>query len=342
MAAVGEGETEGTGMRSSEVGGTQAGTEPPAVSAQAAYRDTIRRQTWSRARRMRPLYFILLFSLVPLVLFHYVPIYGLAIAFKDFRVSDGILRSPWNDFKHFRWLFTDPFFLRVLFNTVYLSVLRLVFAFPAPILLALLLNEMRSQTYKKVIQSISYLPHFISWVILGGIIMEVLSPQRGIVAYIATLLGRKPVNLLTQASTFRGLLVVTGIWQGVGWGSIIFLAALSSIDPGLYESASIDGANRLQKALFITLPSLVPVITILAILRVGRILDESFSQIYNLYNPLVYSVADVFDTYIYRSGIMEARYDYGAALGLFRNVVGALLLVGVNYVVKRFSEYALW
>lgn len=316
--------------------------ESATAAIEDAYRDTIRKQAISRARRMYPLYLLLLFSFVPLVVFHYAPLYGILIAFKDFRVPEGILGSPWNNFKHFRWLFTDPFFLRVLWNTFYLSILRMVFAFPAPILLALLLNEVRSPTYKKVIQSVSYLPHFISWVILGGIIIEILSPQRGILAYVFTLLGRKPPNLLTQASTFRGLLVVTGIWQGAGWSSIVYLAALSSIDPGLYESASIDGANRFQKAVSITLPSLVPVISILAILAVGHILDDSFNQIFNLYNPLVYEVADVFGTYIYRSGIMEARYDYAAALGLFRNVVGAVLLVGVNMLGKRFTEYVLW
>ena len=309
---------------------------------QREYRRILRKQTISRAIRMRPFYLLLALSLVLLIVFKYLPIYGLIIAFKDYNFKAGILGSSWNNFKHFKWLFRDPFFFRVFFNTFYLSVLRLIFSFPTPIILTLLLNEVRSTIYKKTIQTISYLPHFISWVILAGILTEVLSPQRGVVAYIYTLLGLEPVHWLTNKSTFRGLLIVTGIWHGAGWGSIVYLAALSSVDPGLYESASIDGASRRQKALHISLPSLVPVITILLLLQIGHILDESFNQIFNLYNPLVYEVSDIFETYIYRSGIQQGRFDYTAAVGLFKNVVGVAILVMANSVVKRLSEYALW
>ena len=306
------------------------------------YRRILKKQTLARAIRMRSFYMLLLMAFVLLVVFKYVPIYGLIIAFKNFNFSDGMLRSPWNQFKHFKWLFRDPFFFRVFFNTFWLSVLRIVFGFPCPIILALLLNEVKNSFYKKTVQTISYLPHFISWVILAGILTEILSPQRGIVGFIYTRLGLEPVNWLANKPTFRGLLVATGIWQGIGWGSIIYLAALSSVDPGLYESASIDGANRLHKALYITLPSLVPVMTILLLLQIGHILDESFAQIFNLYNPLVYEVADIFETYIYRSGIEQARYDYSTAVGLFKNVVGVFVLVVANSVIKRFSEYAIW
>ena len=308
----------------------------------AAHRRVLRRQTIARAIRMRPIYLLLLLSMSLLVVFKYGPIYGLIIAFKDYNFYDGALGSPWNDFAHFRRLFKDPFFLRVFFNTFWLSVLRLVFGFPCPIILALLLNEVRVPLYRRVVQTISYLPHFISWVILAGILTEILSPQRGIIAYFYTLLGMEPVHWLTNKATFRGLLVVTGIWQGIGWSSIVYLAALSSIDPGLYESASIDGANRWQKTLRITLPSLIPVMTILFLIQIGHILDESFAQIFNLYNPLVYSVADVFDTYIYRSGIEEAQFDYSAAVGLFKNVAGVIILVAANSIIKRFSEYHIW
>lgn len=306
------------------------------------YRQVLKQQTWSRAVRMRAFYVLVLLSMTLIVVFKYLPIYGLAIAFKDFNVIDGIMRSPWNNFKHFKWLTRDPFFTRVFFNTFWLSVLRIIFAFPAPIILSLLLNEVRLSPYKKIVQTISYLPYFISWVILAGIVREFLSPQRGVLAFLYELVGREPVNWLTNVGTFRGLIVVTGIWQGVGWGTVIYLAALSSIDPGLYESSSIDGANRFQKAVFITIPSLVPVITILFILNVGNILDSSFEQIFNLYNPLVYEVADVFDTYIYRAGIEAGRYDYTAAVGLFKNVVGVVVLLLANGIIKRFSEYGLW
>ena len=308
----------------------------------AAHRRVLRRQTIARAIRMRPIYLLLLLSMILLVVFKYGPIYGLIIAFKDYNFYDGTLGSPWNDFAHFRRLFKDPFFLRVFFNTFWLSVLRLVFGFPCPIILALLLNEVRVSLYRRVVQTISYLPHFISWVILAGILTEILSPQRGIIAYFYTLMGMEPVHWLTNKATFRGLLVVTGIWQGIGWSSIVYLAALSSIDPGLYESASIDGANRWQKTLRITLPSLIPVMTILFLIQIGNILDESFAQIFNLYNPLVYPVADVFDTYIYRSGIEEAQFDYSAAVGLFKNAAGVTILVAANSIIKRFSEYHIW
>ena len=308
----------------------------------AAHRRVLRRQTIARAIRMRPIYLLLLLSMSLLVVFKYGPIYGLIIAFKDYNFYDGALGSPWNDFAHFRRLFKDPFFLRVFFNTFWLSILRLMFGFPCPIILALLLNEVRVSLYRRVVQTISYLPHFISWVILAGILTEILSPQRGIIAYFYTLLGMEPVHWLTNKATFRGLLVVTGIWQGIGWSSIVYLAALSSIDPGLYESASIDGANRWQKTLRITLPSLIPVMTILFLIQIGNILDESFAQIFNLYNPLVYPVADVFDTYIYRSGIEEAQFDYSAAVGLFKNAAGVTILVAANSIIKRFSEYHIW
>jgi putative aldouronate transport system permease protein len=313
-----------------------------AVPAEEAYRTVLRRQTISRAIRMRHVYLLMLLAFALLIIFKYLPIYGLVIAFKDYNFYDGLLGSPWNDFAHFKRLFKDPFFLRVFFNTFWLSVLRLVFGFPFPIILVLLLTEVRISWFKRTVQTISYLPHFISWVILAGILTEILSPQRGIIAHLYTLVGLEPVHWLTNKATFRGLLVSTGVWQSMGWTSIIYLAALSGVDPGLYETASIDGANRWHKARHISLPSLVPVMTILFLIQVGRILDESFAQIFNLYNPLVYAVADIFETYIYRVGIEHAQFDYSAAVGLFKNVAGVIILVVANSLIKRYSEYAIW
>ena len=306
------------------------------------YKVVLRKQNLRRFVRMRSFYVLLSLSLGLLILFKYLPIYGALIAFKDFNVTKGILGSPWNDFAHFRRLTADPFFLRVVWNTFWLSVLRIAFAFPAPVILALLLNEVRSTAYKRTVQSISYLPHFMSWVVLGGIFREVLSPQRGIIGFLFDLVGLEPIPWLTNVPTFRGLLVVTGIWQSVGWGTIVFLAALSSVDPQLYESAEIDGAGRFAKAVRITIPAMVPVIMILLLLQVSKVLDEGFDQIFNLYNPLVYSVADVIDTYIFRSGIVEGRYGYTAAVGLFRNVAGLIIVLGVNEAVRRRSEFGLW
>ena len=191
-------------------------------------------------------------------------------------------------------------------------------------------------------QTLSYLPHFVSWVVLAGIFVEILSAQRGPIAHLFTLVGLEPVSWLTYKPTFRGVLVVTGIWQSVGWGSIVYLASLSSIDPGLYETASIDGANRWQQAIRITVPSLLPVITILFLLNVSQILNAGFEQIFNLFNPSVYEVADVIDTYIYRSGFVERRWAYNTGVGLFKNVVGLILLIGANAVIKRYSEYGIW
>ena len=306
------------------------------------YKVILRRQTFRRFLRMRSFYVLLSLSLGLLILLKYVPIYGALIAFKDFNVTKGILGSPWNDFAHFRRLTADPFFLRVVWNTFWLSVLRIVFAFPAPVILALLLNEVRNAPYKRTVQSISYLPHFMSWVVLAGIFREILSSQRGIIGYLFTLVGLEPINWLTNVPTFRGLLVVTGIWQSVGWGTIVFLAALSSVDPELYESAEIDGAGRFAKAVRVTIPAMVPVIVILLLLQVSKVLDESFDHIFNLYNPLVYSVADVIDTYIYRSGIVEGQYGYTAAVGLFKNVAGLVIVLGVNEAIRRRSEFGLW
>ena len=305
-------------------------------------RKVIRRQTFNRAKRMHEYYILLLIPVVLLVVFKYLPMYGISIAFKDFSIARGIHGSPWNDFEHFKRLFQDPFFYRITRNTVIISVYRIIFGFPAPIILALLLNEIRSVAYKKTVQTLSYLPHFVSWVVLAGIFVEILSAQRGPIAHLFTLAGLEPVSWLTYKPTFRGVLVVTGIWQGVGWGSIVYLAALSSIDPSLYETASIDGANRLQQAIRITVPSLLPVMTILFLLNVSQILNAGFEQIFNLYNPSVYEVADVIDTYIYRSGFEERRWAYNAGVGLFKNAVGLILLVGINAVIKRYSEYGIW
>ena len=305
-------------------------------------RKIIRRQTFNRAKRMHEYYILLLIPVVLLVVFKYLPMYGISIAFKDFSIARGIHGSSWNDFEHFKRLFQDPFFYRITRNTVIISVYRIIFGFPAPIILALLLNEIRSVAYKKTVQTLSYLPHFVSWVVLAGIFVEILSAQRGPIAHLFTLAGLEPVSWLTYKPTFRGVLVVTGIWQGVGWGSIVYLAALSSIDPSLYETASIDGANRLQQAIRITVPSLLPVMTILFLLNVSQILNAGFEQIFNLYNPSVYEVADVIDTYIYRSGFEERRWAYNAGVGLFKNAVGLILLVGINAVIKRYSEYGIW
>ena len=309
----------------------------------AAYlKQVLRKQTVRRAWRMRDFYVLLAPAVVLLFVFKYIPMYGVSIAFVDYNIVKGILGSTWNNFKWFDWVFNDPFFWRVLRNTVILAVLRTIFSFPAPIILALLLNEVRVTPYKRVVQSVSYLPHFLSWVVLSGIVRELLSMQSGVIPYLMEQVGIEPFPVLTTPSIFRALIMTVTIWQSVGWGTIIFLAALSGVDPQLYESAAIDGTNRWQNVIHITIPALVPVITILFLLSVGNILEFGFDPIFNLYNSNVYEKVDVFETLVYRSGIEGGRYSYATAVQLFQNAVGLVVLVGANQIVRRYSEYGVW
>ena len=302
----------------------------------------LRGEKWRRAKRYWLLYAIMLFPVVQLIIFHYIPIYGIVIAFKEYRLDMGFLRSPWNDFAHFKRMFASVYFGRIIRNTLIISFYRIAFGFPAPIVLALLINEVQNMRFKKIVQSISYRPHFMSWVVLASIIVEILSPTRGIVGWIYALFGKEAPLLLTSQRAFRPLLIVTGVWQGVGWGTVVYLAALSGIDPELYESAAVDGANRFRMAIHITVPSLVPVMIVLFILRLGHILSAGFDQIYNLYNPLVYEVADILDTYIYRVGLFGRQYAFGTAVGLLKSGIGVILIVGTNAIIRRFSEYGIW
>ena len=281
---------------------------------------------------------LLLPALAYFIIFRYIPIYGLTLAFKDFKMSMGILNSPWVGLEHFERAFSSPVFSYVLKNTVIISLYRIIFGFPAPIIFAILLNEIKSVKFKKTLQTFSYLPYFISWVILAGIIVELLSPQRGAVNQLILLMGGTPIYFLTESDYFRFILISTGIWQSVGWGSVIYLAAISSIDLEQYDAAYIDGANRFRIIQHIIIPSIKPVIIILFILGLGDILNAGFDQIFNLYNPLVYKVGDIIDTYVYRVGIIEAQYSFSTAVGLFKNLVGFILVVSANYAIRFVGE----
>ena len=292
--------------------------------------------------KYRGLFLLLLPSIVWFLAFRYYPMYGVIIAFKDYKLFKGVWASPWANLEHFERLFRTPTFLNVLRNTLVINLYRLIFAFPMPIVFAILLNEIRHVPYKKVVQSISYFPHFVSWVVLGGLIRSILSPAYGVVNVLLGKLGVDSIAFLITPQYFRGIVVMAGVYKGVGWGSIIYLAAITGIDPQLYEAAIIDGANRFQRAVRITIPSITPVIIILFILRVGNIMEAGFEEIFNLYNPIVYQVGDIIDTYVYRVGLIEFDYSYATAIGLFKNVVGLVLLVTTNIVTKRFSEYGIW
>jgi putative aldouronate transport system permease protein len=295
-------------------------------------------RTQLKAFRMNKYYLLLLLpGIIYFLLLNYWPMLGITIAFKDYRLLDGISGSPWVGLKWFHILFSSPDFWTALRNTIIISFYKLIFNFPAPIVLALLLNEVYHSGFKRIVQTIVYFPHFLSWVILGGILFSLFSTEGGLLQ----LLGLSSPPMM-QPGQFRGLLVLSEMWKEIGWGTIIYLAAIAGINPELYDAARIDGANRFQLVRYITLPSIAGTIAILLILRTGHILNVGFDQIFILYNPLVYNVADVLDTYVYRVGITMGRYPFATAAGLFQSVVGLLLLLVTNQVSKRVGGEGIW
>ncbi|TDF98115.1 ABC transporter permease [Paenibacillus piri] len=298
---------------------------------------------YKRYMKHKYLFLLLIPALIWYGVFYYGPLYGIQLAFKEFRIMDGITGSPWVGFTHFERMFSATNdFGTIMKNTVIISFYHIIFGFPAPIALALLFNELRSKAFKRITQSISYLPHFLSWVVLSGLVMTMLSPSTGIVNYILQLLGFEPIYFLGDPAYFRFTLIVTGIWKEIGWGTIIYLAALASIDPHLYEAAHVDGANRWKQLLHITLPGLLPVIAVMFILRVGHLLDGGFDQVFNLYNAGVYEVGDIIDTYVFRVGITKMQYSFTTAVGLFKNAVGFAMLLLTNYLVKKAGQEGLF
>jgi len=292
--------------------------------------------------RNRALYIMLLPGLAYLVIFKYIPLSGSVIAFQNFNIFKGIWHSEWVGFKWFEQFFTYPQLRRLLVNTLLISFYQLLFAFPAPILLALLLNELRSMVFKRTVQTIVYLPHFFSWTIVFGFTYMILSVQTGLLNNLIESLGFERINFLQKAEYFRSIIVGTGIWKETGWSAIIFLAALAGISPTLYEAAKIDGANRFQQLLHITLPGIMPTIVILLLLRIGNILDLGAEQIYMFLNELTYKTGDVLDTYTYRIGILGGQYSLTTAIGLFKSVVGFLLMVLANRLSKKITGEGLY
>lgn len=291
--------------------------------------------------RYKYIYLMSLPVILYYVIFHYVPIYGAIIAFKDFSPMLGILRSPWAGLRHFVDFFTGIYFWRLLRNTVLISLYQLIFGFPAPILLALLLNEVRVKFFQKTVQTITYLPHFISLIVVCGMIKD-FTMTRGVINDLVVFFGGQRSAMLQDPALFRTLYTVSGIWQEIGWGSIIYLAALAGIDPGLYEAAAIDGAGRFKQALHITLPGLMPTIIILLILRMGRMLSVGFEKIILLYNPATYETADVISTFVYRRGLLELNWSFSSAVGLFNSVINFALLIMANSLSKRMDKTSLW
>lgn len=283
-------------------------------------------------------YLFLLPAIAFFIVFSYIPMYGITLAFKDYRILDGIMGSPWTGFKYFEQLFSSVIFYDVLKNTLVLSFLNLIFLMPAPVIFALMINEVPNGIFKKSVQTISYLPHFISWIILSGIILELLSPSRGAINYIINLFGGEAVHFITEERYFRSILIISGIWQSVGWSSIVYLAAMAGISSEQLEASVIDGASRMQKIRYIVLPEIASVFSVMLILQVGKVLNSNFEQIFNLYNPQVYGVADVIDTYVYRMGLVKQEYSYTTAVSLFKNVIGFILIIITNQISKKLTD----
>lgn len=305
-----------------------------------------------RARTRRPklrrivsdyqLYLFILLPLAHLLLFHYQPMYGMQIAFKKFSGLLGIWGSPWVGLKHFRQFLQSPTFWTLIQNTVGISVYSLGVGFPVPIILALSLNEVRHQRFKKTVQMATYAPHFISMVVMCGMIMLFLNPRSGIFNHLLDFIGIGRISFMTEPGWFKTVFVFTGIWQNAGWGTIIYMAALSGVDLALVDAATIDGATRLQRIWHINIPTITPTITILLILRFGRTFTVGFQKVLLLMNPLNMKSADVVATYVYRVGLLGGQFSYTTAINMFNNIINFLLLVGVNYIARRTRETSLW
>ncbi len=309
--------------------------QPAVASATITSR---RKKILARIWMDRYLYLLILPGIAATILFAYVPMYGIQIAFKDYKIAEGIWGSKWVGLYNFRILFQSPDFARVMKNTLIISFGRIITGFPAPLILALLLNELRNDVFKRISQSILYLPHFLSWIIMAGIIFNLLSIRTGVVNKVLESFHLQPIQMLGNPKTFRPLLYITDIWKEAGWGTIIYLAAIAGIDVEMYEAARIDGASRFQQVLYITIPSLAYAISTLLILRVGGIMNAGFDQVFNLINPPTREVGEIIDTYVYQLGVVEARYSYTTAIGLFKNIINCVLMLSTNWIAKRMGQ----
>ncbi len=285
-------------------------------------------------KRNRSLYLMVLPVILFYILFHYKPMYGAIIAFQDYNPRQGVTGSEWVGFDQFIRFFTSPYFGRLVKNTLLLSVYGIIFGFPAPIILALLLNELRARRFKKTVQTITYLPHFISLVVVTGIIKD-FTQSTGLINDIIVMFGGERSSLIQNPALYRTIYIVSDIWQGIGWGSIIYLSALSGVDQQLYEAASIDGAGRWKQLIHVTLPGIAPTIVIMLIMRMGQLLGTGYEKTILLYNEATYETADVIASYIYRVGILERNWSYSTAIGLFNSVINLALLIATNKISRQ-------
>lgn len=314
----------------------------PRDSALTTKQTTKRTKTWKGIIKNWELYLFIAPALLYFLIFCYGPMYGIQIAFKNFIPTKGITGSPWVGFDHFVRFFHSYYFWDLIWNTLSISLYSLAVGFPIPIILALAFNEIRNGYFKKLAQTVTYAPHFISMVVMAGMIITFLSPSTGIVTNIIEGLGFQSPEFLTDPRWFKTMYVFSDVWQSAGWGTIIYLAALSGVDPGLHEAAIIDGASRFQRVRHINIPTLVPTMTILLILSMGSLLGVGFEKILLLQNPLNMTASDVISTFVYRSGLVSAQYSFSTAIGLFNSVINAVLLIVVNQAVRRISDNSLW
>jgi len=316
-----------------------------AARAQSKVRVTTRSRTpFTKIRKCWRLYALIALPLIYIIIFKYVPMYGAQIAFKNFIVTKGILGSEWVGFKHFIRFFNSYEFWRLMSNTIVLSVYSLVAGFPFPIILALSLNYVKNKFFKKSVQMITYAPHFISVVVMVGIILEMLDPRNGIVNTVLKLIGLTPINFMGVPEYFKSIYVWSGIWQSVGFGCIIYLAALSGIDPSLHEAAIVDGATKMQRMWHIDLPGIMPIAIIMLIMNTGHMLDVGFEKVLLMQNPLNLRTSEVVDTYVYKVGLASQamNYSYSSAIGLFKSVINLILLVLVNKIAQKTKQASLW
>ncbi|MDF2959630.1 MAG: binding-protein-dependent transport system inner rane component [Paenibacillus sp.] len=300
------------------------------------------RSFWSEYVKYRYMYLLVIPGFLYFAVFKFVPLWGLLIAFKDYNPIVGFEGSPWVGLKHFSEMFADDHFYIMLRNTLLINIFGLVFFFPLPILLAIMLNEVRHELYKRINQSLVYMPHFLSWVVIASLTFFMLSVDVGIINKLIRLLGMEPYSFLNDVNLFWGMLTVQSIWKDAGWGTIIFLAAIAGVNTERYEAAVVDGANRFRQIWHVTLPAIRPTIVILLILRLGHMTDVNFEQVLLMLNPLVRDVGDVFDTYVYNSGILRGMYSVGVAVGFFKGLVGLALVMASNYVVKKMGHEGIY
>lgn len=289
-------------------------------------------------------YLLLMFlpCLLYYLMFKYVPMIGIVISFKNYNPFIGIMESNWVGLKYYTMFFENPDFLKLLRNTFLLGFYKLIFGFPAPIILALLLNELKKIAFKRFVQTVSYLPHFISNVVIASMVVMFLSPTGGIINKLIQFLGFEKINFLLMPEWFRSVYVLSEIWQNLGWESILYLAALTAIDPVYYEAAEMDGASRLRKLWHITLPGIVPTIIILLILNVGKVIEIGFEKVFLLYNPATYETADILSTFVYRVGLMQGNFSYASAIDVFTGLISMVFIISTNYISRKVTETSLW